>query len=271
MAFNICSRAGSEKDLISSIKTLQQKKDLDALLIFRGGGSAADLSVFSEYEVAKAVCKAKLPVFTAVGHQEDESSVQDVSFMSFGVPKDLGHYFASIVIDLRREFASNTETIADLAKRLLSQYEKDFVSLSKNIFSIANKMTEVLSRDLARFKTSFPKIVNSYIKKEFNLLSKTSVPIIHLANQLCEFNANTVMRLFDSLLSDTSRFVSEKTKEIDSYKRFFDSISPQQQLERGFAIVRDSKNKVLTRAKQIDANMNLKIEFADKSIEVKHE
>ena len=90
----------AKKELIQGIKKLQGIKDLDAILIFRGGGSAADLSVFNDYDIAKAVCKSKLPVFSAIGHQEDQSSIQDVSYQAYGVPKDLGHYFASIVICL---------------------------------------------------------------------------------------------------------------------------------------------------------------------------
>ena len=66
------------------------------------------------------------------------------------------------------------------------------------------------------------------------------------------------------------RIIDEKSKEIRSSKRFFDSISPKQQLMRGFAIVKSSENKVLTRAKQIDKGMELNIEFADSSIKVKY-
>ena len=82
--------SSASKDIVKGIKVLSDIKNLDAILLFRGGGSAADLMVFNEYSVAKAICKCSVPVLSAIGHQEDQSSVQDVSFQALGVPKDLG-------------------------------------------------------------------------------------------------------------------------------------------------------------------------------------
>ncbi len=259
----------AKKELIKGIKKLQSIKDLDAILIFRGGGSAADLSVFNDYDIAKAVCKSKLPVFSAIGHQEDQSSIQDVSYKAYGVPKDLGHYFASIIVDLRTDFYSNLESIQDLSNRLVTQSEKDFYGLSKNIFSFANNITEVFSNNLLRFSNSFPSIVSSFIKREHEYLLKTSIPIVSLAKQICEFNQDRSLKLFKALLEQSKRLITEKNKEIESSKKFFDGVSPKQQLKRGFTIIRDSKNKVITRAKSISSGQELSIEFDDKNVKVK--
>ena len=259
----------AKKEILEGIKKLQSVKDLDAILIFRGGGSAADLSVFNDYDIAKEVCKSKLPIFSAIGHQEDQSSIQDVSFMAFGVPKDLGRHFASIVIDYRTNFFDNLSTIRDLSNRLIIQSEKDFYSLSKNIFSFANNIANVFSGNLIKLSNSFPSIVSSFIKKEKQSLFKTSVPIVSLAKQLCEFNFNNSLNLFKSLSNLSERLINEKNKELENSKRFFDGISPKQQLERGFTIIRDSKNNVVTRAKSIKADQELSIEFMDENVKVK--
>ena len=86
-----------------------------------------------------------------------------------------------------------------------------------------------------------------------NHLLKTSIPIVSLAKQICEFNYDNSISLFKSLLENSKRLISEKDKDLIASKKFFDGVSPKQQLKRGFAIIRDSKNKVITRAKSISA------------------
>lgn len=87
--------------IIRGLEVLASVPDLDAVLLFRGGGSKADLAVFNDYEVAKAICRCPLPVVAAIGHQEDQSSAQDVARIALGVPKDVGRFFADIVTAYR--------------------------------------------------------------------------------------------------------------------------------------------------------------------------
>ena len=259
----------AKQEIIKALKKLENEHQLDAILIFRGGGSAADLSVFNDYELVKAICLSKLPICSAIGHQEDQSSLQDVSFKSFGVPKDLGHYFAGIVIEYRRRYSISCDAIANFSTRLFVQAEKDFVSLSKSVFAFSTGILQAVSQNLQRFSREFPNSVISFVDREEKLLSRSALPTIHLAHQMCEFNLQRVGELFKLASNFFLRIVQENEKEITAFERFFDSISPKQQLLRGFAIVRRSQDKsVVTRAGAIEVGSNLEIEFADSNIEV---
>ena len=43
----------------------------DAILILRGGGAKLDLACFDDYSLAAAIARSPVPVFTAVGHDQD--------------------------------------------------------------------------------------------------------------------------------------------------------------------------------------------------------
>ncbi|MEW6196494.1 MAG: exodeoxyribonuclease VII large subunit [Bacteroidota bacterium] len=59
------------EEIVESIKLLNKQKDIDVIIIGRGGGSLEDLWAFNEEIVARAVFDSKIPIISAVGHEID--------------------------------------------------------------------------------------------------------------------------------------------------------------------------------------------------------
>lgn len=62
-------RAAAE--IVSAIGALCEHPDLDVLVLTRGGGSFEDLLPFSDERVVRAVAGCRVPVVSAVGHEQD--------------------------------------------------------------------------------------------------------------------------------------------------------------------------------------------------------
>lgn len=62
---------GSAESIVSSIKDLNDEKNIDVIIVARGGGSIEDLWAFNEEMVARAVYTSKIPVISGVGHEID--------------------------------------------------------------------------------------------------------------------------------------------------------------------------------------------------------
>lgn len=61
---------GAGESIIRGIRLLE-KKQVDVIIIGRGGGSMEDLWAFNEETVARAVFDCQIPVISAVGHETD--------------------------------------------------------------------------------------------------------------------------------------------------------------------------------------------------------
>ncbi|MCX6171033.1 MAG: exodeoxyribonuclease VII large subunit [Ignavibacteriales bacterium] len=62
---------GAAADIAKNIKLLNQQKDIDLIIVGRGGGSLEDLWAFNEEIVARAIFDSRIPVISAVGHEID--------------------------------------------------------------------------------------------------------------------------------------------------------------------------------------------------------
>lgn len=90
--------------IISALDTILEiseslEDSFDAVLILRGGGSSVDLSCFDDYDLAVSIAQFPIPVFTAIGHDQDYHICDMVSFNNLKTPTALADYFVDIFID----------------------------------------------------------------------------------------------------------------------------------------------------------------------------
>ncbi|OGQ45768.1 MAG: hypothetical protein A3H42_00570 [Deltaproteobacteria bacterium RIFCSPLOWO2_02_FULL_46_8] len=62
---------GSAEEIAEAIGLLNQRDDIDVMIVGRGGGSMEDLWAFNEEVVARAIFASRIPIISAVGHEID--------------------------------------------------------------------------------------------------------------------------------------------------------------------------------------------------------
>lgn len=256
---------GSEakSSVLKGIELLSSYPGLDAILIFRGGGSQAELSVFNDYDIAKAVCLSPLPVVSAIGHQADQCSVQDVSYKSCGVPKEIGWYFASIVIDYKDKFSLALKSIANYSSLVMKNYDQRFFDIVKPLVALAKKAA---SEQASYFKSILERLPLQ-IQKIFNfqetMLASLGAKAIFSAEKIIINSKNKLER--SALISREVKFLLEqKESRVVSLEELVQGASPQVQLKRGFSLIKKEDNKTFIKsASELKKGDLVNIEFSD--------
>jgi exodeoxyribonuclease VII large subunit len=62
---------GAAEGIAQALQAMNQRDDIDVLIVGRGGGSIEDLWAFNEERVARAIFASTIPVVSAVGHETD--------------------------------------------------------------------------------------------------------------------------------------------------------------------------------------------------------
>lgn len=93
----------AEASVLDGIRTLDARRDVDLILVTRGGGSKEDLWVFNSERIARAVYACRKPVVSAVGHEIDYTILDYVADLRAPTPSAAAELCVPDQVQLRNE------------------------------------------------------------------------------------------------------------------------------------------------------------------------
>lgn len=161
----------SAKDEIIKAINVLDKKNLDAIVITRGGGSKEDLKVFNEKDIIEEIYKAKSPIISAIGHKIDLSLTDLVSDLSLQTPTEAGSYLVRNYKKIRQDI---NKIFLDIQKTLNRNIELKELKLNNLKYSLDSySLDKLLDEKTKNVNEIFEKIKNNLNlnieKKENNL------------------------------------------------------------------------------------------------------
>ena len=98
-------------EVISGIKYFNENKNVDVIIVARGGGSYEELFCFNDEGIARAVYASKIPVISAIGHEPDYTIIDYVADVRAATPTAAGEMVIA-------SYADQTKEIDNLALNL---------------------------------------------------------------------------------------------------------------------------------------------------------
>lgn len=109
---------GAPGEILAALKTGLERaskgRQLDALIIIRGGGAVNDLAWLNDYELAKFICMCAVPVFTGIGHERDSTVLDEVAHRSFDTP-------SKVIAAIENQIAQRARDAKDAYQSILVQ------------------------------------------------------------------------------------------------------------------------------------------------------
>ena len=98
-------------EVISGIKYFNENRNVDVIIVARGGGSYEELFCFNDEGIARAVYASKIPVISAIGHEPDYTIIDYVADVRAATPTAAGEMVIA-------SYADQTKEIDNLALNL---------------------------------------------------------------------------------------------------------------------------------------------------------
>lgn len=119
---------GAVPKLVKALEEAGKNRDLDVLILARGGGSMEDLWCFNDPAVVRAVYNTQVPIITAVGHETDTTLVDYAADVRAATPTHAAELAFPSFTDIQLQIAALTETAGrltdDCIERRFSQWER---------------------------------------------------------------------------------------------------------------------------------------------------
>jgi exodeoxyribonuclease VII large subunit len=164
--------AGAAEMIVQSIELLNKQKDIDVIIVGRGGGSIEDLWAFNEEIVARAIFDSKIPIISGVGHEIDFT-------------------IADFVADLR---APTPSAAMELATPNIDEF---FAFISEFSYTTTQNLVDLCNGSYRKISD----LLNSYgFRKPLDLVRRNSQQIDSLTYKLLQ-NIGNKMLVYNSKLS----------------------------------------------------------------------
>lgn len=237
---------GAGKEIAEGIRKANET-DADVIIVARGGGSAEDLWCFNDEIVARAVAESRLPVVSGVGHEIDTSLCDLAADVRASTPSNA----AEIVFPDRRELQGRVDLMRSGLVRAqsngLRRAELTVSSLMQRLAGLSPEKRIAL-------------LLNRRELAKMQLCTAMGARLENAAAEMKDTKTNLRLAVNDRLKDAEHRAVRLRER--------LEAVSPLAVLNRGYALVYDPEEKILTRAAEAQQQKEMTLQFADGRVAV---
>ena len=220
-------------EVAAGIEYFNAKNNVDVIIVARGGGALEDLLPFSEEVVVRAAAASHIPLISGVGHEPDWMLIDFAADVRAPTPTGAAEMVVPTKISLIQE-------LDNLSHRLNTALTNKIISLKRNLSAINIKSPkQVLMEQSQRLDD---------LARTMNIVMDKKLQYVHQRIEL--------MSRFPMILSNR---LSVLNQSINHMGQMLNSLSYKNVLQRGYAIVRDANNNIISTSASTPAT----IEFSD--------
>ncbi|CAH2917502.1 MAG: Exodeoxyribonuclease VII large subunit (EC [uncultured Paraburkholderia sp.] len=238
--------AGVSAKLAAMVDAASARREVDVLIVCRGGGSIEDLWTFNEEVLARAIAASAIPVVSGVGHETDFTIADFAADVRAPTPTGVAELVSPQRVLLLRELDHRHAALARGFGRMMERRAQQLDWLARRLVSPAERLARQrthLQQLSARLASAGARPVRD-ARAHFSLLQmRWQRWRPDLAAHQARLGS-LAQRLDAALLRQHER----QAARIAMLSARLEVLSPQRTLERGYAAVLDAQTGRAVRA-----------------------
>ena len=226
--------ATAAAEVAAGIEYFNRMQNVDVIIVARGGGSLEDLLPFSEEIVVRAAAASKIPLISGVGHEPDWMLIDFAADYRAPTPTGAAEAVVPTKISLIQE-------LDNMWVRISGNFTTRLINAKQRIESVNIKSPKQLVMEHTQRLDDMGRTLNLIINTK-----------IVSAQQKMD-----VVSGFSNILQNRMQTLNQSLQHME---QMLNSLSYKSVLSRGYAIVRDEDNNIIS---SVDNGTPKSIEFAD--------
>ena len=232
--------ATAATEVAAGIEYFNKMRNVDVIIVARGGGSLEDLLPFSEEIVVRAAAASQIPLISGVGHEPDWMLIDFAADHRAPTPTGAAEAVVPTKLALIQE-------LDNMWVRLSGNFMTRLINAKQRIETINIKSPkQVLMEHTQRLDD---------LGRTMNVIITSKITNIHQKMEIVSAFPNILQNRMCSL-----------GQALNHMGQMLNSLSYKSVLSRGYAIVRDANNNIISHAGTSDRPAT--IEFADGVIQI---
>ena len=141
--------------VVDAIRALCEQPDVDVIVLTRGGGSFEDLLPFSDERLVRAVAGCRVPIVSAVGHEQDTPLCDLAADVRASTPTMAGKLVVPELTELSGMLDRSRESLARCARRTL---ERDTQRLERSAERLRAAPRRALTKESERVERAHERL-----------------------------------------------------------------------------------------------------------------
>lgn len=243
------------------------KKEYDAIVIIRGGGSKLDLDAYNELNLCREIANSPVPIISGIGHETDISVVDMISHSPVKTPTAAAGFILDRMVDFEARLYNNYILIArhvhsriSRQKEMMEGYvqalQRDPISKCQlkrgKLHTLTGQIVRLAQETILTSREDLS-VSGLGIKNEVNRILKVKEPqeLENIKRQIIQLSLGKV---------------SLSKAQLESLANAIEIVHPSKTISRGFSIAR-LNGKAINNIDSVKISDRLVLEMINGSIE----